>query len=143
MCVFFMITGCMGAYWIRNCRERKVFVPAGAKTRPVGCRLAVAVDIFLGHYSWTGLVWSSAFAFLGGFRRRRGQLRRGPPGEIAFGYNHGHHPAGTRQPGPAVLRQLMIEAPGTYHHSVILGSMAEAAAAEIGANPLLAKVSGY
>jgi hypothetical protein len=37
----------------------------------------------------------------------------------------------------------MLEAPGTYHHSVIVGSMGEAAAATIGANPLLAKVSGY
>jgi putative nucleotidyltransferase with HDIG domain len=37
----------------------------------------------------------------------------------------------------------MIEAPGTYHHSVIVGSLVEAAASEIGANPLLAKVCGY
>jgi putative nucleotidyltransferase with HDIG domain len=37
----------------------------------------------------------------------------------------------------------MIEAPGTYHHSVIVGSMVEAAASDIGANPLLAKVCGY
>jgi putative nucleotidyltransferase with HDIG domain len=42
-----------------------------------------------------------------------------------------------------ILRQLMIEVPGTYHHSVIVGSMVEAAASEIGANPLLAKVCGY
>jgi hypothetical protein len=37
----------------------------------------------------------------------------------------------------------MIEAPGTYHHSVIVGSLVEAAASEISANPLLAKVCGY
>jgi putative nucleotidyltransferase with HDIG domain len=37
----------------------------------------------------------------------------------------------------------MIEAPGTYHHSVIVGSMVEAAASEIGANPMLSKVCGY
>jgi hypothetical protein len=42
-----------------------------------------------------------------------------------------------------ILRRLMIEAPGTYHHSVIVGSMVEAAATDIGANPLLAKVCGY
>jgi len=42
-----------------------------------------------------------------------------------------------------ILRRLMLEAPGTYHHSVIVGSLVEAAAAEIGANPLLAKVCGY
>jgi putative nucleotidyltransferase with HDIG domain len=37
----------------------------------------------------------------------------------------------------------MIEAPGTYHHSVVVGTLVEAAASEIGANPLLAKVCGY
>lgn len=42
-----------------------------------------------------------------------------------------------------VLRELMVQAPGTYHHSVIVGAMVEAAAEEIGANPLLAKVSAY
>lgn len=42
-----------------------------------------------------------------------------------------------------VLRELMVQAPGTYHHSVIVGAMVEAAAEAIGANPLLAKVSAY
>ena len=37
----------------------------------------------------------------------------------------------------------MLKAPGTYHHSVIVGSMVEAAAADIGANSLLVKVCGY
>ncbi len=42
-----------------------------------------------------------------------------------------------------ILRELMVQAPGTYHHSVIVGAMVEAAAEAIGANPLLAKVSAY
>ena len=42
-----------------------------------------------------------------------------------------------------ILRELMVQAPGTYHHSVIVGAMVEAAAETIGANPLLAKVSAY
>jgi putative nucleotidyltransferase with HDIG domain len=42
-----------------------------------------------------------------------------------------------------LMRQLMITAPGTYHHSVIVGNLAEAAAEAVGANPLLAKVTAY
>jgi putative nucleotidyltransferase with HDIG domain len=41
------------------------------------------------------------------------------------------------------LRQLVIEAPGTFHHSIIVGSLAETAAEAVGANPLLAKVGSY
>ncbi|MBI4764569.1 MAG: HDIG domain-containing protein [Deltaproteobacteria bacterium] len=42
-----------------------------------------------------------------------------------------------------LLRELMVQAPGTYHHSIIAGNMVEAAAEAIGANALLARVSAY
>jgi hypothetical protein len=42
-----------------------------------------------------------------------------------------------------LLRKLMLEAPGTYHHSLIVGSLAEMAAEAVGANPLLARVGAY
>ena len=42
-----------------------------------------------------------------------------------------------------LLKRLMLEAPGTYHHSMIVASLAEAAAEEVGANALLCKVSAY
>ncbi len=42
-----------------------------------------------------------------------------------------------------LLRKLLIEAPGTYHHSVVVGNLAEAAAAAVGVNPLLARVTAY
>lgn len=41
-----------------------------------------------------------------------------------------------------VLRELMLEAPGTYHHSIIVSNMAENAAKAIGAHSLLCKVGG-
>jgi putative nucleotidyltransferase with HDIG domain len=42
-----------------------------------------------------------------------------------------------------VLRRLSVEAPGTYHHSLMVGTLAEAAAEAIGANPLLVRVAAY
>ncbi|MEW6117776.1 MAG: HDIG domain-containing metalloprotein [Nitrospirota bacterium] len=42
-----------------------------------------------------------------------------------------------------LMRNLMIAAPGTYHHSIIVGNLAESAAEAVGANPLLARVSAY
>jgi hypothetical protein len=41
------------------------------------------------------------------------------------------------------LRRLSVEAPGTYHHSLMVGNLAQAAAQAIGANPLLAQVGAY
>jgi putative nucleotidyltransferase with HDIG domain len=42
-----------------------------------------------------------------------------------------------------ILKRLSLEAPGTYHHSIVVGNLAEAAAKEIGANTLLARVGSY
>ncbi|MGH7730974.1 MAG: HD family phosphohydrolase [Candidatus Eiseniibacteriota bacterium] len=42
-----------------------------------------------------------------------------------------------------LLRRLQLEAPGTYHHSMVVGSLAERAAEATGANSLLARVSAY
>jgi putative nucleotidyltransferase with HDIG domain len=42
-----------------------------------------------------------------------------------------------------LLKRLAIEAPGTFHHSLQVGNLSEAAAKEIGGNPLLARVGAY
>ena len=42
-----------------------------------------------------------------------------------------------------LMRQLSLQAPGTYHHSLIVSSLAETAADAIGADPLLARVGAY
>jgi putative nucleotidyltransferase with HDIG domain len=63
--------------------------------------------------------------------------------EFAFGYASDlkllelanlNHPA---------LKELIVQAPGTYHHSIIIGSLVENAAEAIGANPLLARSCAY
>ncbi len=45
--------------------------------------------------------------------------------------------------GHPILQRLAIEAPGTYHHSLIVANLAQAAADEIGANSLLARICSY
>jgi len=46
-------------------------------------------------------------------------------------------------PNHPLLRRLLIEAPGTYHHSIIVANLAEAAAEAVGGNPLLARAGAY
>ena len=46
-------------------------------------------------------------------------------------------------PNHPLLRRMLLEAPGTYHHSIIVANLAEAAANAIGANGLLARVGSY
>ena len=46
-------------------------------------------------------------------------------------------------PSNRLLRRLLLETPGTYHHSVMVGNLAERASETIGADPLLARVAAY
>ena len=42
-----------------------------------------------------------------------------------------------------LLRRFMLEAPGSYHHSLMVASLSESAADVVGANPLLCRVGAY
>ena len=42
-----------------------------------------------------------------------------------------------------IFREMLIKAPGTYNHSIMVATLAESACKEIGANALLARVGGY
>jgi hypothetical protein len=46
-------------------------------------------------------------------------------------------------PSQPLLRRLLVETPGTYHHSIMVGNLAERAAESIGADPLITRVAAY
>ena len=41
------------------------------------------------------------------------------------------------------MKELLLKAPGTYHHSILVGNLAEAAADAVGADPILVRVGAY
>nr|WP_194190985.1 HDIG domain-containing metalloprotein [Clostridium chrysemydis] len=46
-------------------------------------------------------------------------------------------------PNNPLLKKLLMEAPGTYHHSMLVANLAEMAAEEVNANPVIARVGAY
>ncbi|MFM2152647.1 MAG: hypothetical protein RL199_1082, partial [Pseudomonadota bacterium] len=66
-----------------------------------------------------------------------------PVAELFFGYASEGRIARLANLNHPILKELIVRAPGTYHHSIIVGTLAEAAARRIGAHPLLARVGGY
>ncbi len=141
--VYFLISSAMGAYWVQRCRERKVFIIAGLKLGLLNMLLATAVSIYAANYIGFKLVGDWAMAFSGAMVSAVVAVGVAPFWEMAFRYTTDITLLELANLDRPILRRLMLEAPGTYHHSVIVGSLVEAAAAEIGANPLLAKVCGY
>jgi hypothetical protein len=60
-----------------------------------------------------------------------------------FGVTTALHLLELSHPNHPLLRRLMNEAPGTFHHSMMIGTLAERAAEQIGADPLVVRVIAY
>ena len=143
MFLFFLLSGMVGAHAVRTCKERGTLIKAGLKVSLVNILVVTALCVLRGSYLQLKVVWDGIFGLVGGVAS--GILTTGlaPVVEMVFGYTTDVKLLELANLDRPILRKLMLEAPGTYHHSVIVGSLGEAAAATIGANPLMAKVSGY
>jgi len=141
--LYFLLSSTMAAYWMQSCRERNVFIKAGLKIGLLNVALVAAIDIYATDFDGLKILWDGVFAFLGGIVAGIVTAGIAPLVEMAFDYTTDIKLLELANLDRPILRRLMLEAPGTYHHSIIVGSLVEAAASEIGANPLLAKVCGY
>jgi hypothetical protein len=141
--LYFFPSSLMAVHWVRNCRERKVFIKSGFQIGLLNIALATAISAFMGDMPGLDILGIWVLAFMGGMAA--GIIAAGivPLLEMSFNYTTDITLLELANLERPILRELMMQAPGTYHHSVLVGSMVEAAAAEIGANPLLAKVCGY
>lgn len=143
MFIYFLLSSVVGAYWMLHCRERIVFIKSGLKLGLVNILFVTAVDIYMADTEGFKILLDWAFAFFGGVAAGIVTAGLAPLVESAFDYTTDIKLLEMANLDRPILRRLMIEASGTYHHSVIVGSMVEAAASTIGANPLLARVCGY
>ena len=81
----------------------------------------------------------AAYALAGAFMSLLTVLALSPIVELIFGYTSRFKLMELMSLEQPLLQQLMVAAPGTYHHSLILSNMVEAGARAIGANHLLAR----
>jgi len=141
--VYAILNMTMAAYWMQHCPERKVFIKAGVKLGLFNMAVVIALNLYLANLSLTPILVDCVLAFSGGVLT--GVLTAGlaPIFEMIFGYTTDIKLLELSNLDQPLLKRLMLEAPGTYHHSLIVGAMVEAAAPEVGANPLLARVCGY
>jgi putative nucleotidyltransferase with HDIG domain len=143
MFLFFLLSGIVGSYWVRTCKERGTLIKAGLKVGLVNMLVVTSLQMFRGSGLDLQLIGAWTFSFAGGVTA--GILTTGfaPMVEMIFGYTTDIKLLELANLDRPILRKLMLEAPGTYHHSVVVGCLVEAAATAIGANPLLVKASGY
>jgi putative nucleotidyltransferase with HDIG domain len=121
---------------------------AGLQTAVVNGAVVLLIDLLSLHQGSAAtmgfgtLAWDMLFAVSGGIIGAMMVLGLIPLFEM-FGFVTEYKMLELANLNHPLLRQLMLRAPGTYHHSVIVGSLSEAAAEAIGADKLLVRVAAY
>lgn len=140
---FVLLGSLIGSYGVNPCRNRLVPIRAGLLTGAGNAACVVLLALFHEDSTSVALLTNAFLGFMGGIVS--GVLATGftPLAELLFGYTTDIRLLELASMDQPLLQELMIQAPGTYHHSLIVGNMTEAAAKSIGANSLLAKVAGY
>ncbi|MDQ0254358.1 putative nucleotidyltransferase with HDIG domain [Evansella vedderi] len=96
-----------------------------------------------GQYGWMEIGLNLGFAALSGFVAAVLTLGLLPFLEAGFGVLSATKLIELSSPNHPLLRKILLEAPGTYHHSVFVANLAEGACESVGANGLLARVGAY
>jgi len=141
--IYPFISCLLAAQEVTPCRERKTLIKAGLKVGLFNSIIIVAIAILRGNVLSLETVLNIVLGMMGGVLA--GILATGiiPIIEIVFNYTTNIKLLEMGDLNQPALRDLIIAAPGTYHHSIIVGSLVEAAAEVIQANPLMARVSAY
>jgi putative nucleotidyltransferase with HDIG domain len=134
------LTAAVGA---ANITQRGTLLNAGLRVGAANVVVVLAIALLENHFSPLGLTLGVGLALLSG--ALCGVLVSGlaPVVESLFSYTTGVKLLELANREQSLLRELELRAPGTYHHSMMVGHIAEKAAEAIGANALLAKVAGY
>lgn len=144
LALLYCYNGSITAVWcLRNMNERGHLIPAAFWVMVINCLSLVGLTLY-GDVQWSrqtlyNFCAAAASGVLSGIIAS-GMI---PLIEAAFGFSTNLKMMELGNLDRPMLRELMLSAPGTYHHSVIVGAMVEAAAEAIGANPHLAKVGAY
>ncbi|MBN1470571.1 MAG: HDIG domain-containing protein, partial [Syntrophaceae bacterium] len=140
--LFSFLGSIAASYQIVRIRQRSVFFKIGVFLGIINMMAIVCLNFITGNV-FNDLLWRLVMGFAGGIFT--GVLVAGitPIFESLFGFITDIKLLELANLNQPLFQRMIIEAPGTYHHSIIVSSLAEAAAEAIGANSLLVKVSAY
>jgi putative nucleotidyltransferase with HDIG domain len=143
MTTYYLVTGLTGALLVQRVRSSSQFFLAGLSVSTIGLITLLAFRLQGQVEDWLGLGTYAAAALVSGGLAAALTLGSFSPLGRLFGVTTGLHLLELSHPNHPLLRRLMVEAPGTYHHSIMIGTLAERAAEQIGADSLLVRVSAY
>ncbi len=125
-----------------NMEKRTDFLKRGFLFSIVNSLLVIAIGLF-DEFSIGNVIDNIEVAFISGFGNTIAAMGIFPLFEHLFGMTTKFKLLEISDLNAPILKKMLIKAPGTYNHSIMVANMAEAACKEINCNYLLARVGGY
>ena len=141
--IFTLVGSVIGAHKVARCEQRSILIKAGTTVGGINLLMILSYNLITGNPLKMAFFSDLMMGFLGGLLASVLVLGIAPIIESLFGYTTDIKLLELANMDHPVLKDLILQAPGTYHHSIIVGSLVEGAAKSIAANPLLARVSAY
>ena len=141
--IYALLGSIVGAHGMRQCSDRSTIYSAGLKVSVVNLAMALSFQTFSETLFSMQTIYVACFALVGGVLNAGFVSGVIPIIETFFHYTTDIKLLELANLNSPLLRDLMVRAPGTYHHSVVVGNLVEAAAEAVNANPLLARVAAY
>ena len=139
---FVMIGGAVGVYSVVKTSQGYSLVRAG-----LWISIANVVTIFstglIEGLDWRQNIVDAAMGAIGGVAAAILSIGLLPYLEQSFRITTSEKLLSLARPNHPLLQRLLLEAPGTYYHSILVGNLAETAADQIGADPILSRVGAY
>lgn len=143
MATYALVTGLVAADSVGQCRTRATLFVAGLRVGVVAMGLVFFQTLLEGTTISIDLLHVLVAAAAGGIATGLALSAMTPIIEFVFSYTTDIKLLELANLNHPLLKRLIVQAPGTYHHSIVVGSLVEAAAESIHANPLLARVAAY
>jgi len=140
----FFIGSIFGITAAHRATTRGALIKTGLAVGVIQAVAAVLLGLIMGEYQELGGSEVALFGvggFLGGILIGPICVALAPVVEFLFSYSTGIRLLELASLNHPLLKELVIHAPGTYHHSTMVASLAEGGAEAMGANALLAKVA--
>lgn len=132
----------VGAHAVNPMRHRNDLFRATYATTLAFAIVALAVSLSAGE-GWVNALWTGSWGVAAGVGASAIFWLAIAAFERAFGVVSDWSLLELCNPDQPLLRQLMLRAPGTYAHSVMVGNLADQAAPAVGANALLCRTMAY
>ncbi len=137
--VYFWLSGSIISLTLQLANERNKILFCGIINSLIFAVIMTGIQMFFNIYWKNYILLYTVHAFLSGIISIIICIGSIPLLESAFGIVTDYKLQDLTGSNQKLIRRLMMEAPGTYHHSLIVANLAEAAAYSIGANPNIAR----